>query len=109
MTPRALGGSGEADNLRVLCRAHNRDAAERVFGRAHVEARIRSLRKGPSLRGDGSTPFSGPADFSQRTSEATRVGTLLAIDRKKCEWQRRQQAQGPSAEGLREGTGIALR
>ncbi|AKV04306.1 hypothetical protein AKJ09_10969 [Labilithrix luteola] len=73
VTPRALGGSGEAENLRVLCRAHNRDAAERVFGRAHVEARIRSPRPGPSVRGDRSTPFSGPVDFSQRKLEATRA------------------------------------
>ena len=38
--PRALGGSGEATNVRVLCRAHNRHADEQVFGRAHVEERI---------------------------------------------------------------------
>ena len=30
--PFALGGSHEAENLRVLCAAHNRRAAERVFG-----------------------------------------------------------------------------
>jgi len=38
--PRALGGTGDATNVRVLCRAHNRHAAEQVFGRAHVEERI---------------------------------------------------------------------
>jgi hypothetical protein len=42
--PRALGGTAEASNLRVYCRAHNRLAAERVFGRAHVEAQIRRRR-----------------------------------------------------------------
>ncbi|WP_146651478.1 HNH endonuclease [Labilithrix luteola] len=78
VTPRALGGSGEAENLRVFCRAHNHDAAERVFGRAHVEARVRTRRKGPSLRGDRSTPVSGPADFSQRKLEATRTTTSTA-------------------------------
>jgi hypothetical protein len=31
---------GDASNLRVLCRAHNRYAAEQVFGRAHVEKQI---------------------------------------------------------------------
>jgi hypothetical protein len=38
--PRALGGTGDATNLRWLCRAHNRHAAEQVFGREHVEERI---------------------------------------------------------------------
>ena len=73
VTPRALGGSGEAENLRAFCRAHNHHAAERVFGRAHVEARIRNLRERPSLRGDRGTPFSGPADFSQRKLEPSHV------------------------------------
>ncbi|MDB5214709.1 MAG: hypothetical protein JWO86_2636, partial [Myxococcaceae bacterium] len=33
---RALGGSDEASNLRVRCRAHNRLHAEEVFGKEHV-------------------------------------------------------------------------
>jgi hypothetical protein len=37
---RALGGSDEASNLRVRCRAHNALHAEEVFGRAHVAAHI---------------------------------------------------------------------
>ncbi|AKU98315.1 hypothetical protein AKJ09_04979 [Labilithrix luteola] len=79
VTPRALGGSGEAENLRVLCRAHNRDAAERVFGRAHVEARIRSIRKHSSRRLDRNAPPAAPADFSQRKFEATRTTTTTAL------------------------------
>jgi 5-methylcytosine-specific restriction endonuclease McrA len=35
--PRALGGTDDADNLRVRCRAHNQLAAEQVFGRETVE------------------------------------------------------------------------
>jgi hypothetical protein len=38
--PRALGGTGDPSNLRVLCRAHNRYAAEQVFGREHVERQV---------------------------------------------------------------------
>ena len=38
--PRALGGSGETKNIRVLCRAHNRRMAERAFGREHVDRKI---------------------------------------------------------------------
>lgn len=38
---RALGGSGDASNLRLLCRAHNRLLAEQTFGREHVEKSIR--------------------------------------------------------------------
>ena len=44
---RALGGGGEIDNLRVLCRPHNRLAAEMTFGRAHIERRIH-FRRGKS-------------------------------------------------------------
>jgi hypothetical protein len=35
--PRAKGGHSQPDNLRILCRAHNHFAAEREYGRAHVE------------------------------------------------------------------------
>lgn len=45
-TPRALGGADVASNLRVVCRTHNRMAAEQVFGRAHVAARIEESRRG---------------------------------------------------------------
>jgi len=37
---RALGGTNAAENLRVRCRAHNRLAAEEVFGKAHVVEQI---------------------------------------------------------------------
>jgi len=37
---RALGGTDAATNLRVRCRAHNRLAAEDVFGKAHVAEQI---------------------------------------------------------------------
>jgi hypothetical protein len=38
--PRALGGDGSAENVRLLCRAHNALAAERVFGRERVDRRL---------------------------------------------------------------------
>jgi hypothetical protein len=36
---KALGGSSDANNLRVLCRAHNQLCAERTFGREWIEGR----------------------------------------------------------------------
>jgi 5-methylcytosine-specific restriction endonuclease McrA len=42
--PRARGGGDHADNLRVLCSAHNQLAAEQAYGRDHVE-RARHLRQ----------------------------------------------------------------
>jgi 5-methylcytosine-specific restriction endonuclease McrA len=54
---RALGGTNAASNLRVRCRAHNRLAAEEVFGKAHVAERI---------------------DFRQRRSRAV-AATLPAL------------------------------
>ncbi|HEY8077691.1 MAG TPA: HNH endonuclease [Labilithrix sp.] len=44
IVPRACGGGDGEDSLRVVCRAHNRMYAERVFGKEHVEASI-SLRR----------------------------------------------------------------
>ena len=38
--PLALGGTTSAENLRLLCRAHNQRAAELVFGRRHMENAI---------------------------------------------------------------------
>jgi hypothetical protein len=40
VTPRARGGPDEVSNLRVVCRAHNRMAAERMFGKDYVASRI---------------------------------------------------------------------
>ncbi|AKV04397.1 hypothetical protein AKJ09_11060 [Labilithrix luteola] len=78
VTARALGGSGEAENLRVLCRAHNRDAAERVFGRSHVEARIRTSRKRSTRRPDRNAPSAGPPSVSQRKCNDARAATSTA-------------------------------
>jgi hypothetical protein len=65
-TPRALGGTGDAANIRLLCRAHNVYAAEQVFGRTHIEERINvSQRK----CGTGAT-ISGARD---RVREALRA------------------------------------
>ncbi len=38
--PRALGGGDETSNLRARCRPHNLHAAEEIFGKEHVAARI---------------------------------------------------------------------
>jgi hypothetical protein len=47
---RALGGTNAAENLRVRCRAHNRLAAEEMFGKAHVAEQIDfRQRKSPSV------------------------------------------------------------
>ncbi len=36
-TTKARGGSSRADNIRVLCSAHNQGEAERTFGRRYIE------------------------------------------------------------------------
>jgi hypothetical protein len=43
--PRAKGGGAEPDNVRLLCRQHNRYAAEREYGRRHVEHTIAERRR----------------------------------------------------------------
>jgi hypothetical protein len=42
--PAGLGGGPEAANVRILCRAHNRLAAEDAYGRAAVEGAIARAR-----------------------------------------------------------------
>jgi hypothetical protein len=65
--PRARGGSNEAGNLRVRCRAHNQLWAEQSYGREHVE-RARHFRQEKSER--GSADRAPPDDASERvTSE----------------------------------------
>jgi 5-methylcytosine-specific restriction endonuclease McrA len=49
-TPIGRGGGPESSNIRVLCRAHNRLAAERAYGRNHVEAAIVEAQQGRSER-----------------------------------------------------------
>jgi hypothetical protein len=44
-TPRGRGGGSQAGNLRVLCRPHNRLAAEHVYGKAHVARAISDARR----------------------------------------------------------------
>jgi hypothetical protein len=48
-TPKGLGGSSQAKNLRLLCRAHNRWAAEHAYGKAHVERAISASRSSSPL------------------------------------------------------------
>jgi hypothetical protein len=42
---RAMGGPGDAANVRLLCKPHNLLEAERVFGREYVRERIRARRR----------------------------------------------------------------
>jgi hypothetical protein len=60
IVPRARGGSSEADNLRVVCGAHNKLYAEQAFGRAHVESQIHLRQR----RSHG--PNSPPLDVARR-------------------------------------------
>ena len=49
--PRARGGADNASNLRVLCRPHNRMAAELLLGKDYVASRIEEAKA--ARRGDG--------------------------------------------------------
>jgi len=46
--PRGKDGSSEPENLRLLCRAHNQFAAERAYGRDHIERSRRRRKAQPS-------------------------------------------------------------
>jgi 5-methylcytosine-specific restriction endonuclease McrA len=53
--PRARGGGDEASNLRARCSSHNLHAAEEVFGKEHVAARIRCRQQQWRKRGEDRT------------------------------------------------------
>ena len=55
LVPVARGGAATCDNLRVLCRSHNRYQAERIFGPVMVRARRRAA-DGSSRRREGPAP-----------------------------------------------------
>jgi len=42
--PHGKGGGSDAENIRLLCRAHNQLAAEQAYGRAHIE-RAKATRR----------------------------------------------------------------
>ncbi len=48
--PRARGGTSDATNLRVVCRAHNQLYAEQTFGREHMDGHLREARRQKHLR-----------------------------------------------------------
>jgi hypothetical protein len=71
--PLGKGGSSDPQNLRLLCRNHNRYAAEHEYGKAHVECAIeRSRRKGN---------HPPAADCRLGTAEATAGSAVSAMAR----------------------------
>ncbi len=68
--PRARGGGDEAANLRARCRSHNLHAAEEIFGREHVAARIRCRQQQWRKRSDER------ASVSSDTVEQARRGLV---------------------------------
>jgi hypothetical protein len=77
IVPRALRGTGDGGNLRVVCAAHNRWFAEQIFGREHVDATIHFRQR----KRDGTAPSaqaiadatrrSGPRPASKHPTERT--------------------------------------
>src|SRR5688572_20053877 len=64
VTPKALGGEHTVGNLRLRCRAHNKLAAVEVFGRDHVEKRIK----------DRQVEHRAEANFDSVTAALVRMG-----------------------------------
>jgi len=59
--PSGKGGSSAPENLRLLCRAHNRFPAERAYGRDHIERAIRARQQSAKrARPSGQPPSASP-------------------------------------------------
>jgi 5-methylcytosine-specific restriction endonuclease McrA len=61
--PLALGGTSTVDNVRILCRSHNLEAARLVFGDAWMD---RYTRRGASRRGPDPSGHRGGALYAGR-------------------------------------------
>ena len=64
--PRAKGGSDEASNLRVACRAHNQRYAKQAFGEAYIEKRIEARRRRARNSGGASAVPQSEEPFPDR-------------------------------------------
>jgi hypothetical protein len=62
--PRAQGGGSEPENLRLLCRSHNRLAAEHAYGRDTIAAAIAGRR----LAAARDTDLAAPTEARSRES-----------------------------------------
>ena len=75
---RALGGTDDAGNIRVRCRAHNRLHAEEVFGTAYVKRRIderqRAPRRGQERTGDVALAAAGESTAELCIKGLTNMG-----------------------------------
>ena len=76
--PRALGGTSDSANLRVVCAAHNRWFAEQTFGRERIDAAIHFRQRRQRKRDDtapsaqacaGVTARSGPRPAAKPRTE----------------------------------------
>ena len=73
--PRALGGGDEATNLRARCRPHNLHAAEEIFGKEHVAARIH-CRQRQWMSGEGKRRAEDGASVTSETLEQAKRGLV---------------------------------
>jgi hypothetical protein len=64
--PRALGGDGDVENIRLRCRAHNQLAAEKAFGREHVERHRRQKRSSSPPSSPSPSPSQPGCDLVHR-------------------------------------------
>ena len=58
--PYARGGEATVDNIRLRCRAHNQDAAERAFGAGFMERKRAEARAKNGARRGADAPLSAP-------------------------------------------------
>jgi hypothetical protein len=90
--PRALGGRGQVDNLRLLCAPHNRLVAKQRLGRERVQRAISERRRESALKKSSAAPS---------TSEASERSASEASERKRIEGAegRSPRARSEGAEG----------
>jgi hypothetical protein len=69
--PRALRGADDVSNLSVRCRAHNRLAAEELFGREHMDRKVSKRHAGKTTTGETTT---GETTTGETTTGKTTTG-----------------------------------
>ena len=86
--PWALGGATTAENLRVLCRAHNQFEAERLFGKDHMKTK---------------------RELAQRARAREKAAAKADAERTKAKAREQAKALDAAAEERRETIHAALR
>ncbi|MBX3232558.1 MAG: HNH endonuclease [Labilithrix sp.] len=100
--PRALGGAGTLENVRLLCRAHNRLVAEQAFGAEHITRKIEEARAARAAAVDHSAPpnlIDSPVGTTAAASASSPATDLASAEAARTKVAGATSLRGPEVDG----------